>query len=164
MRIALALVVVSPLVVLGACGGDDGSCVDRGAADPSYAHKDGQGTYAGDSCLESGCHLAGALGAQAPAFHAGGTVFKSDGTPQAGVHVKFSPLSGTGAPLTVVTDTAGNFFVQATMTAPFPAIPEVSACPSSASMIEGALDPSYGSCATASCHSMTSGRGPIILD
>jgi hypothetical protein len=153
------------LAILSACGGDDGGdCSDRSSADPGYMHKDGQGTYAGQSCIESGCHLAGHLGAQAPEFSVGGTVFKPDGTtPQAGVIVEFKPLTGSGAAITTKTDQAGNFFLDATKS-PFPAVPHVSACPSSAEMLEGALDPSYGSCATQSCHSRGQGRGPIILE
>src|SRR4051794_32517408 len=77
-------------VLVGACGGDDDDCVDRSSADPGYMHKDGQGTYAGQSCLESNCHLDGHLGAQAPAFAVGGTVFQADRTtPQAGASVRF---------------------------------------------------------------------------
>lgn len=152
--------------VLG-CGSDgDPACEDRGSAQPPYAHEDGQGTYAGAPCLDSGCHLAGALGPQAPAYSVAGTVFKRNGTdPQAGAIVLLEPLSGGGNPTRMVTDAAGNFFLMAGATNPFPSIPVVTACPNREEMLEGALDPSYGNCNAAGCHQPAgAGPGPIVLD
>jgi hypothetical protein len=153
------------VLALAACGSDgDPDCVDSKSAPQGHQHDDGEGSHAGRSCIEGGCHLAGDLGPQAPAYHAAGTVFKADKvTPAAGVTVKFTPLSSAATATTVVTDEDGNFFVLASAPSPFPSIPEVTACPDVNTMIEGALDPSYGSCATQSCHSLGAGRGPIFL-
>ena len=153
------------ILALVACGSDgDPDCVDRKSADATHQHKDGNGSYAGVSCVESQCHLSTALGVMAPAYHAAGTVFEADGTtPAAGVTVRFKPLSGDATEAIAITDDAGNFFVPHSSPVPFPAIPEVTGCPDLRRMIEGALDPSYGSCAVNGCHSLDSGRGPITL-
>ena len=149
-----------------ACGDEgDADCVDRKTAEPEHLHDDGKGTYAGESCIESGCHLASALGISAPPYHAAGTIYKSDGvTPAVGVTVRFSPLASTATETSVVTDEAGNFFVLSSAPTPFPSIPEVTACPDVSRMLEGAVDPSYGSCAVQGCHSLGAGRGPVILE
>ncbi len=150
---------------LAACGSDgDDNCVDTKSGAIAHQHDDGEGSHAGRSCIEAQCHLAGALGPQAPAYHAAGTVYKPDKvTPAVGATVRFTPLSSAATATEVVTDSEGNFFVLASAPTPFPSIPEVTACPDVNTMIEGALDPSYGSCATASCHSLGAGRGPIFL-
>jgi hypothetical protein len=147
------------------CGGDeDPNCADSRSPPAGHQHTDGEGSHAGRSCLEQGCHLQGALGPQAPAYHAAGTVFKPDlVTPAPGVIVRFSPLSADATRTEVVTDADGNFYILASEPSPFPGIPEITACPHVNTMIEGALDPSYGSCATASCHSVGAGRGPIYI-
>jgi hypothetical protein len=163
----VSLFVVAVVATVASCGGgpSGGDCVDRASPDPAYQHLDGNGTYAGASCIEANCHLVGSLGPQAMAFHVGGTVYQADETtPQAGATVRFESLDGNGPIVAVVTDEAGNFFIPTSQASPFPAIPSVSACPDSESMIEGAFDPSYGSCAVQSCHSRSSGgRGPIVL-
>ena len=153
------------VLALAGCGADgDAACIDQKSALVGHEHDDGLGSHAGRSCLEGGCHLAGDLGPQAPAYHAAGTVYKPDlVTPAAGVTVRFSPLIAGVTAAETVTDADGNFFILATAPNPFPSIPEVNACPDVHKMIEGALDPSYGSCATASCHSVGAGRGPIFI-
>jgi hypothetical protein len=148
-----------------ACGSDeDPNCADSRTPASGHEHTDGEGSYAGRSCLEQGCHLIGNTGPQAPAYHAAGTVFRPDlTTPVPGVVVRFIPLSSAATRTEVVTDQDGNFYVLASEPSPFPSIPEVTACPDVNTMIEGTLDPSYGSCATQSCHSIGSGRGPIFV-
>jgi len=154
-----------------ACGSDDpgadSDCLPRTSGiEPEHAHLDGMGTYAGASCLESGCHLSGAVGADSPAYLAAGTIFKADGvTPQAGATMRLVPLNN-GAPAVAVTDASGNFFILAGTTNPFPAIPEVTACPNVDRMLEGAFDPSYGNCNVEGCHSLQPGPGPgpIVLN
>jgi hypothetical protein len=152
-------------VALAGCGGSDGDpdCVGKMTAAAAYQHKDGNGSYKGRSCVESQCHLQGALGAMADPYHAGGTVVTKDGDPAAGITVRFEPLSSSAHETVAITDTDGNFFVPMTVPSPFPSIPTVTACPDLSRMKEGAQDPSYGSCAAASCHNADSGRGPIVL-
>ena len=150
-----------------ACSDDAGNpnkepCVTRESAAPAHMHNDQQGTYAMSSCLESTCHLQGSLGPLAPAYASAGTVVTSSRAPQAGATVRFKPLDG-GAAIEFVTDDAGNFSVPIAMTNIFPSIPTVTACPDVNTMLEGAQDPSYGSCAVQSCHSLGNGRGPIVL-
>jgi hypothetical protein len=156
---------VALVFALAACGSDgDPNCADSRSPPAGHDHEDGEGSHAGRSCLESNCHLIGDTGPQAPAYHAAGTVFRPDRvTPVPGVTVRFTPLSAAATRTEVVTDADGNFYIFADEPSPFPAIPEITACPDVNTMIEGALDPSYGSCATAGCHSMGSGRGPIFL-
>jgi len=153
------------VLALAACGNDDDpNCVDTRTALTGYEHEDGLGSHAGRSCIEGGCHLAGDLGPQAPAYHAAGTIYKADTvTPATGITVRFIPLTTAATRTEVVTDQDGNFFVLASAPTPFPSIPEVTGCPDVNTRIEGALDPSYGSCATQSCHSAGAGRGPIFL-
>ena len=152
-------------VVIASCGSDgDPDCVDQKSASPAYQHEDGEGSHASRSCIESGCHLAGDLGPAAPAYHAAGTIFKVDKvTPAVGVTVRFTPLSADATAAEAVTDDEGNFFILASKPTPFPSIPDVTGCPDVNTMIEGALDPSYGSCAVQGCHSTGAGRGPIFL-
>jgi hypothetical protein len=76
---------------VGEVGGSSLSpCVDR-LVPPSgkHTHLVGGGTNAGLSCVAAGCHLAGQLGANAPAYQFAGTVYKPGGTtPSAGVVVR----------------------------------------------------------------------------
>ena len=117
--------------------------------------------------MDGGCHMAGDLGPNAPAYLIAGTVFKSDGvTPQAGATVRLIPFDGS-TPVKITTDAEGNFYLEAGGGVnPFPAIPDVSACPNTETMIEGALDPSYGNCNANGCHELGGGIGPgsITLD
>ena len=152
-------------MLLVACGTDDpgapADCVVRKTSvEPVHQHEDGGGSYAGVGCIESQCHLGGALGPQAPAYLAAGTIFKLDGiTPQGGVTVRLTPLTG-GTAATSITDDGGNFVIAANVPNPFPAIPEVTACPKVERMLEGAFDASYGNCHASGCHS---GARPITL-
>lgn len=161
-------VLVGAVLALG-CGSDgDENCADRGTPVPGYEHKDGEGAHVGRPCVESGCHLLADLGPQAPAYAIAGTVFKSDQTtPQTGITVRLTPLASGVEPVTLQTDADGNFYLElTTATNPFPAIPEVSACPNTETMLEGALDPSYGNCNANGCHELGGGIGPgsITLD
>jgi hypothetical protein len=159
------------IVGIWACS-DDGApanprpnhpCVDRTTPMAAHMHLDGRGTYGGDSCIESMCHLPGATGPMAKAYRAAGTIYKEDFvTPQAGATVRFFPEAG-GAPTVMVTDTAGNFHLLATAPNPLPSSPDVTACPNVIRMIEYISD-DYASCATRSCHARTGpGPGPIYL-
>jgi hypothetical protein len=138
-------------------------CVARTTAAPAHMHADGRGTYAGESCIESGCHRAGALGPLAKAYLVGGTLYKEDlVTPQAGATVRLFSERG-GAPTVMVTDTAGNFLLAATAPNPLPASPDVTACPNVIRMIEY-INNDYANCSEASCHARTGpGPGPIYL-
>lgn len=152
------------LALLGCGSDDDPNCVDVGSAIAAYQHEDGEGSHAGRACIESGCHLASDLGPNAPAYHAAGTVYKADKvTPAGGITVRFLPLDNTATATTAITDDEGNFFVLASLPTPFPSIPEVTGCPDVNTMIEGALDPSYGNCAVGGCHSQGAGRGPVFV-
>src|SRR5258706_13386459 len=122
---------VALVFALAACGNDDDpNCADSRTPPTGHVHKDGEGSHAGRSCVESGCHLAGDTGPQAPAYHAAGTVYRPDlTTPVPGVTVRFTPLSSVATRTEVVTDADGNFYVLATEPTPFPSAPEVSTCP-----------------------------------
>ena len=158
---------VAGIVALG-CGGSDGdaNCIERGTPAPAHQHDDGEGSHQGRSCMDGGCHQAGDLGPNAPAYVIAGTVFKSDAaTGHAGATVRLTPFDNS-APITIVTDEEGNFYLEASASLnPFPAIPDVSACPNTETMIEGALDPSYGNCNASGCHQLGGGgAGSITLD
>ena len=157
--------VVGLAVALAACSGGDSepepTCADRIAADPAYQHVDGNGSYAGTGCVVAGCHQAGSPG---PAFHAAGTVLHRDRTtPQDGITVRFRSKTTDDIITQAITDNEGNFLILATEPSPFPAIPEVTACPDSEEMFGGVVDESYGSCAAQSCHDRN-GHGPITLN
>jgi hypothetical protein len=166
--IAMRAILLAGVVAIG-CGEEgDPDCVSRGSPEPAHMHDDGEGSHQGRSCMDSGCHRSGDLGPNAPAYVFAGTVFKPDEvTPQAGVTVRLTPFDNS-APITVVTDVEGNFYLEAGpgVTNPFPSIPDVSACPNTETMIEGALDPSYGNCNANGCHELGGGIGPgaIVIE
>jgi hypothetical protein len=144
------------------CGSDgDANCEERGNAVAAHQHDDGEGSHQGRPCLDSGCHLAGDTGAGAPAYVIAGTVYQKDATTaQAGAIVRLTPFDG-GAPVTATTDAEGNFYLETSGSLnPFPSIPDVTACPDTETMIEGALDPSYGNCNANGCHQLGGGIGP----
>jgi hypothetical protein len=100
-------------------GGDDRNlCVDKAAAAPAYSHTgaDGQpaGPRAGMGCVAANCHGT-PTGTNAPAYAAGGTVYKdlNGTTPQGGVTIRFFPTTGNTkkSVATAVTDDAGNFYI-----------------------------------------------------
>lgn len=163
------------LALLGACDvgvvGDPGTgpgpdggnniaaCVNRaGTIGTAYQHSGGAGTHAGEGCVSSGCHLAAALGAGAPAFQAAGTVYKADGTtPNGGAVVRI--VSGS-TPLTAFADDAGNFRFEQAIT--YPAKTDTSACPDMTPMIgQITTGPGQGgNCNSAACHA-AGAQGPI---
>jgi hypothetical protein len=150
------------------CGSDgDANCLERGAPEGAHEHDDGEGSHQGRSCIDAQCHSGIDTGPNAPIFIIAGTVYQTDGvSPQAGAIVRLTPFDTDIAPITLTTDVDGNFYLEAAgVTNPFPAIPDVSACPTTETMIEGALDPSYGNCNALGCHSLDVGTGPgaIVL-
>jgi hypothetical protein len=165
---------------LGACtvgevplgGGDGGGadamtgCVNRSATPPApHTHLDGvTGTGAGKGCVSAACHLAGLTGTNAPAFFAGGTVYKPDKTTgQAGATVRLNPMAG-GAGLTAITDTAGNFYWPMGVANPMPATTSATACPADVPMIQQISNATDANCNSASCHQQPGGvRGGITF-
>ncbi len=157
------------LVSVFACASDDptpnglpNDCVERVASPaPSHNHLDGGGSYAGRGCLDSGCHLNGFAGVGTTGFVAGGAVVTGDGQPEAGVTIRLRPLDNS-AVTAMVTDAAGTFFLRSGTTNPFPATPEVTACPKVARMLEA--PPDSGNCNGTDCHTSNGHAGRIVLD
>lgn len=147
-------------------GGGDGAvalaCVDRGTPGTAHNHTAGGTPNAGQACIVAGCHLDGQLGAGAPPYTYAGTAYQLDGvTANPGAILRIVPPSGI--PITVTADTAGNFSV-GTVTNPFPAHTDVSACPSMQKMV-GALNVANdGNCSGgAGCHGIGGAAGTIKL-
>jgi hypothetical protein len=145
-------------------GSGSNPCVDRVAPPAvSHIHIAGGGANAGQNCLAGGCHLTGALGADAPAYQYAGTVYAAGTqTPSAGATVQIK----VGATVhTAVTDDAGNFsFPSATLTGTFSATVVVSACPTVKTMPEvltSGGDPVDNNCN--GCHSVAGDEAPISL-
>lgn len=150
-------------------GGDDDTGVDSGTnpgacatriSPASTAHDHGGGdTRAGQSCIVTGCHLAG--GGGGPPYLWAGTIYQPDGTtPAAGVEVRLLPNDG-GAALIAKSDTAGNFKFDDNLTNPFGANATTlaSGCPAPDSKMAGKLTaPNQGSCNNGTaCHANPGG-------
>jgi hypothetical protein len=103
------------------------------------------------ACVVSGCHLASALGANAPGFQFAGTLYKPGGTmPNAGAAIRIR--SSAGMEVKGYTDSAGNFGISSALMNPFPATTNATACPTLTAM-EGPLTTGGGNCNNAvGCH------------
>jgi hypothetical protein len=138
--------------------GSGTACVDR-ITPPSVAHlhKDDGTAHAGMTCVSANCHLAAALGTDAPAYQFGGTVYKPGGmkVPSAGVTVRVKGKSGMV--VTGVTDDAGNFSIPGNaLPDPFPAQVTATACPTVTPMV-AALVAGGGNCNSTDCHGGSQG-------
>jgi hypothetical protein len=145
-------------------GAGSNPCVNRVAPPATgHIHLAGGGANAGQNCVAGGCHLTGAIGANAPAYQYAGTVYAAGGqTPSAGATVQIK----VGATVhTAVTDDAGTFnFPSGTLTGTFSATVVVSACPTVKTMPEALVsggDPVDNNCA--GCHSLAGTEAPISL-
>lgn len=154
-----------PINNVGPDGGMTGSnatgCIARVTPPaPAHNHDDGGGTNARKGCVEANCH-GQPLGPGAPQWQFAGTVVKAGGI-QANAGVTVQIQGATGAPISTVTDDAGNFsFPAGTLPNPFPATVTVTACPTITSMVS-ALTQGQNDCnAGGTCHS--GAQGPVNL-
>lgn len=147
-------------------GGDGGAalaCVDRGTPGTAHIHTAGNTTNAGVGCITGGCHLEGNTGIGAPPYSYAGTAYQLDGvTANPGAIIRIVPPSNL--PITVTADSAGNFSV-GTVTNPFPAHTDVSACPSMQKMVGNLNVAGDGNCSGGTaCHGTGGTAGTIKLN
>jgi hypothetical protein len=118
-------------------------------------------TNAGENCVAGGCHLAGNVGTDAPAYQFGGTVYKTGGTvPSVGAAIV---LAGGGSTATVYSDTAGNFAVpDGSLPNPFVGTVSVSGCPTISMMASQISAPQAG-CGGVACHIGANATGGKII-
>jgi hypothetical protein len=155
---------VGEVPLTGDPGGGSNACVTRVAPPAtSHIHVAGGGANAGQNCVASGCHLTGAVGANAPAYQYAGTVYAAGTqTPSAGATVQIK----MGVTVrTAVTDDAGNFsFPNGALTGTFSATVVVSACPAVMTMPDALVsggDPVDTNCN--GCHGAAGSKPPITL-
>jgi hypothetical protein len=110
-------------------------CVTRSTPGLHHTHLVGGTSNAGQACVVSACHMAGAMGVNAPAWAFAGTVYQGDMTTvNAGVLVIVTDADGKAHKS--VTDDGGNFYISddGTIPNPFPGHSTVTACPTLTSM------------------------------
>jgi len=138
--------------------GSNGSNCDPLATNNTDGHHN-----AGQTCLQSGCHLVGQTGAGAPEYSVAGTLWRDSGgaSPYANATIEVT-IGGTTHKL--VTATNGNFFSPPALTpaptAGSPGTTKASACPSTLPMSENLVD-NGGNCNN--CHRTGGTTTPIYL-
>jgi hypothetical protein len=157
----------------GMTGGPPTACINKQAAGPDGNHN------AGMACITSACHLAGQLGAGAPAMIIGGTLY-TDSTATTGAVGATVYIPDGANTYTLVTSGsgtlgsgAGNFYVFATGSETSingGGSPIATSCPSLMGMAPMTLtkpaDPSTlndGNCNRGGCHSLAASQdGPAM--
>jgi hypothetical protein len=138
-----------------------------------HIHTTGSNTdNAGQNCVSSGCHMKAALGAGAPAFRYGGTLYKSDGTTVDGGAV-IQLKDSTGKTAMYYTDDGGNFNItdDDQMLAALTGLSfnvSASACPNITLMSSSCPATNVDGCGGTNCHATgtagtTGSGGKLIL-
>jgi hypothetical protein len=138
--------------------GSNGSNCDAVSNTPPDGHHN-----AGQTCLQSGCHLVGQAGANAPEYSVAGTLWRDSGgaSPYPGATIE---ITVGGTTRKIVTASNGNFFstpqLTTAPTAGTPGTTKASACPSTTPM-SGQLVDNGGNCNN--CHRTGGTTTPIYL-
>lgn len=142
----------------GSGGSNNGSNCDQVAANAPDGHHN-----AGQACLQSGCHLIGNTGANAPEYSYAGTLWRDAGgaSPYPGATIE---IVVGGTTHKIVTATNGNFMLPPALapapTNGAPGTTKASACPSTTPM-NGQLVDNGGNCNN--CHRTGGTTTPINL-
>ncbi|HSD88263.1 MAG TPA: hypothetical protein VLB44_12135 [Kofleriaceae bacterium] len=141
-------------------GSGSGGCETISASPPDGHHNEGQ------SCIAAACHLATALGTNAPAFAYAGTMYTTSAgtTPMVGatVFIKFK-----GVEKKVITASNGNFFMSPGVAGlDSPSVADnantrVSGCPTVSTPMSGPLQQGGGNCNN--CHKIGGTTSPIYI-
>jgi hypothetical protein len=138
--------------------GSNGSNCDALAANAPDGHHN-----AGQTCLQSGCHLVGQAGAGAPEYSYAGTLWRDSGGASPYPAATIEIVIG-GQTHKITTATNGNFFLPPALapapTAAAPGTTKASACPSTTPMT-GQLVDNGGNCNN--CHRTGGTTTPIYL-
>jgi hypothetical protein len=154
----------------GATPGEGGitanACLDRiTPPNPAHSHTAGGTSNAGQNCMLAGCHLPN--NGAGPPYQFAGTVHIAGTTnPSAGATIRIK--SGSGAPITAITDADGNFsFPAGSISGAFTATTDATACPTVTPMVTqmiGGNGVGAGANSCNSCHAQTGGTTtPITL-
>ncbi len=138
--------------------GSNGSNCDAISQTPPDGHHN-----AGQSCLQSGCHLIGNTGGAAPAYSYAGTLYRDSAGTQAYPGATIEVVIG-GQTHKIITATNGNFFLPPALapapTAGSPGTTKASGCPSTTPMT-GQLVDNGGNCNN--CHRTGGTTTPVYL-